>query len=146
MNIVTASQWLFIAAIGIGGWLLETLIGTAELIAYHNAKPITVNGFTLQLAPLWMGCLWLGFATTLLQSLSWLASRPAFAALVGSCAGPLSYWAGAALSNSEFLQPTAHVLMLEACVWAALLPLLLRIAARCRGNVRDDNTAPIRPV
>lgn len=125
----TRAHWLFIATIGSGGWLLETLVGTSGFIAFHGAQPIALHGWTLQLAPLWMGCLWLGFAATLLRSLFVLVDRLFLAALLGGCAGPLSYWAGGVLSNSPFLQPAAQVLVFEACLWALLLPLLLRIAA-----------------
>jgi hypothetical protein len=121
-------QWLFIGAIGISGWMLESLISNLGVIDFYGAYRLTIQGQILQLAPIWMLCLWLGFATTLISSLYWCADRPLLAAVLGAIAGPCSYWGGAALSGSSFLLPALQVLAIEACLWALLLPALLRAA------------------
>lgn len=121
-------QWIFIIGVGIAGWILEGAVGTLGIIDFHGAFHFAAGEYVLHVAPLWMLCLWLGFATTLISSLYWFAERPLLAALLGAIAGPCSYWAGGALSGSSFLLPTMQVLAIEAALWAFLLPLLLRVA------------------
>ncbi len=143
LHAATKIQWYFIAAVAMFGMLLDTLLGTLNLIAFHSALPLAISEWELQIAPLWMGCLWLGFATTLLRSLYFLADRRVLAALVGACAGPLSYYAGAALSGSTFGKPTHVVLIVEAVVWAALLPSLLYCARAVQSRHELVNGASV---
>lgn len=141
MGAVTRRQWCFIAAVALIGGLIDTLIGSAAIIAFHGALTIKVHDWTWQLAPLWLWCLWLGFATTLLRSLSLLNHRPLLAALIGSCAGPLSYWAGATLSGSIFMRPLVHVIIFETILWAALLPALLSISRAVTNTTEGEGDA-----
>lgn len=138
LQAVTSRQWCFIAAVAVTGGLIDTFIGITGIIAFHGALTISVHDWTWQIAPLWLWCLWLGFATTLLRSLSLLKHRLLLAALIGSCAGPLSYWAGATLSGSIFMRPFMHVILFEAVVWAVLLPALLYIS-RAFTKIRDED-------
>lgn len=124
----TRQQWLLIIGVGIIGWVLESVIGTLGIIDFHGAYRFPLREYAVQLAPIWMWCLWLGFATTLISSLYWCADRPLLAAALGAIAGPCSYWGGAALSGSSFLLPAMQVLAIEAVLWAFLLPVLLRVA------------------
>ncbi|MFT3931915.1 MAG: DUF2878 domain-containing protein [Spongiibacteraceae bacterium] len=141
MRAVTRAQWCFIAAVALTGGLIDTLIGTTGIIAFHGTLTISVHDWTWQIAPLWLWCLWLGFATTLLRSLSLLNHRPILAALIGSVAGPLSYWAGATLSGSIFMRPLVHVIIFEAVMWAVLLPALLYITRAVTNTSEGEGDA-----
>jgi len=55
----------------------------------------------------WMIALWLVFATTLNESLSWLMQRRALATLAGAIGGPLAYLAGDRLDALTLLSPWA---------------------------------------
>ena len=88
--------------------------------------------FVPELAPYWIGGLWLLFATTLNTSLSWLRTRPVAAAGLGAVGGPLAYLAAQRLGAVHLLAPTTALLAL-AVGWALLTPLLCRIAAELNG-------------
>jgi hypothetical protein len=79
------------------------------------------------LAPLWMVALWANFAATLNVSLGALRARPWLAALLGGLGGPLAYWGGAGLGAMRLVEPLPALLVLAAG-WAALTPLLFRLA------------------
>jgi hypothetical protein len=78
-------------------------------------------------SPPWMICLWLGFASTLNVSLSWLRGRYLLAALFGGIGGPLAYYSGARLGATEGL-PSSAALLVLAVGWALMTPLLVRLA------------------
>ncbi|MBM3737226.1 MAG: DUF2878 domain-containing protein [Acidobacteria bacterium] len=77
--------------------------------------------------PLWMAALWVNFAATLNESLSWLSGRYAAGALLGAVAGPLSYWAGERLGAIQVNRPWAVAL-----TWALATPALLYAARQLR--------------
>lgn len=85
------------------------------------------------LAPLWLTCLWPVFATTLMHSLAGLQDRIFLAAVCGALGGALSYTAGVRLSAVEFAAPFWGPVLLG-ILWAAIFPVLLQIAARCKGQ------------
>lgn len=79
------------------------------------------------LVPLWLCCLWLGFAGVLGRSLAYLASRPLLCVLAGVVAFPLNYWAGQRLGAVEFGYSLPLTLAIVAMVWGAVLPLMFRL-------------------
>ena len=79
------------------------------------------------LVPLWLCCLWLGFAGVLGRSLAYLASRPLLCVLAGTVAFPLNYWAGQRLGAVEFGYSLPLTLVVLALVWGAVLPLMFRL-------------------
>ncbi len=76
------------------------------------------------LLPLWLACLWLLFATTLRHSLAWTGRYKWAGAVTGAIGGPLSYYAGAQLTDVELAAPVWQSLLIIAAVWAAVIPLL----------------------
>ena len=81
------------------------------------------------LVPLWLCCLWLGFAGVLGRSLAWLAVRPLVCSVAGAIAFPLNYWAGQRLGGVEFGYSLPVTFALLALVWACVLPLMFWLTA-----------------
>lgn len=101
------------------GLVFESLLALTDWVAYP--------GHDAALAPLWMVALWANFATTLNLALRQFRARAWALALLGLIGGPLAYWAGANLGAMIWLNSQA-VLVFIALGWAALLPVLGRIA------------------
>ncbi|MEP7061024.1 MAG: DUF2878 domain-containing protein [Betaproteobacteria bacterium] len=129
-HLAFARQWraelaLLLAAAAIGAaW--DSLLAATGWVHFTNG--VLVAGT----APYWIVALWVLFATTLNVSLGWLKHRLALAALLGAIGGPLAYLGGARLGALSFGNDIAAIIAL-ALGWAALTPLLLRIAARHDG-------------
>lgn len=83
--------------------------------------------------PLWLGALWLMFASTLDAALGWLRGHWLAAAALAAVGGPLSYWAGVQFGAARFGWPTELALGLLVLTWGALFPALLWLHARVRG-------------
>jgi hypothetical protein len=82
--------------------------------------------------PLCMVALWAAFATTLNVSLRALRRRYLLTAGIAAIGAPLAYEAGAALGALQWVEATP-ALLLVACGWAVLLPVLMRTAQRFDG-------------
>ena len=75
--------------------------------------------------PLWFLLLWLVFALAAVEFMARLLTPAWQAVFLGATAGPLSYYAGAALSNDALRFPLGAVsLLLLALSWAVLSVLL----------------------
>lgn len=85
------------------------------------------------LAPVWIIALWVGFATTLNVSLSWLQGRWYWALLFGAVGGPVAYWAGMKLGGVRIPDPVAGFAVL-AGGWSFLMPFASWLAYRLRGE------------
>ena len=116
-------------AAGIGAtW--DGLLAATGLLSY--APGALVAGT----APLWIVALWVLFATTLNRSLAWLKPHLPLGAALGAIGGPLSYVGGERLGAiSSHHQATS--LLAQGIGWAVLTPLLLRLAQRHDGCLRD---------
>lgn len=90
------------------------------------------------LVPLWLCCLWLGFAAALGRSLAYFSSKPRLAALAGGVVFPLNYWAGQRLGAVEFGYSLPLTLALIALTWALLFPLLYRLSATLTGSEPEE--------
>ncbi len=82
------------------------------------------------LVPLWLVCLWIGFATTLHRSLGFLSRHSALAWVAGAVVLPFNYWAGQRLGAVEFGLPLLQTLGLLSVIWLVALPLMFHLAAR----------------
>lgn len=110
-----------IAAIGLFGFVVDTLQASAGLYAFSRTSSVA------WLCPPWMVALWMIFATTLNNSMAWLAGRYRLAAALGALFGPISYAAGARLGAID-LQPNPFVSLFGvAMVWAFAMPTLLAL-------------------
>lgn len=83
------------------------------------------------LLPLWLALLWALLATTLNHSLAWTARPWWLGALLGALCGPLAYLGGARLAGIDLPLGSLATLLVLAPIWAGVLPLCLRLAARC---------------
>jgi hypothetical protein len=114
--------------------LLAILAGAAfesVLVAsgWVRSAPSLLVGSIL---PVWMVSLWAAFATTLNVSLRALRQRYLLTAVIAAVGAPLAYAAGVAMGAMQWVEATP-ALLLVACGWAVLLPLLMRSAQRFDG-------------
>lgn len=78
--------------------------------------------------PVWLACLWAGFALALRHSLGWLYQKPLFLQSgLGAVGGSVSYLAGAKLGAVQLGLGTIISGALLLIIWAALLPVLLKL-------------------
>ena len=117
-----ALAWLILLA-GVVGLCWDSWLLVMGLIGYPPG-PVTPP-----LAPLWILALWALLATTLHLSMRWLQNQLLLAALLGAIAAPMSYLGGAQLGALTLVK-VQPALWAQACGWALLLPLLLRLARR----------------
>jgi hypothetical protein len=117
------------------GLVWDSLVISLGLMSYPAGM------FAPGVAPLWILAMWALFATTLNLSMGWLKGRPWLAVAFGAVGGPLAYLAGNRLGGVEMSEP-ALALLVQGLGWAAMMPLLLRLAARLNGF--DTPRAPAR--
>jgi hypothetical protein len=112
---------LMAVAAGIGLLVDGTLAITGQV---RFAAPWPPN-----LAPFWMLCLWIAFATTLNHSLRWLMGRPVAAAVAGAVGGPLAYLAAAKLGALTIVA-APMTLPLIALLWTPAMVALSMFVMR----------------
>ncbi len=117
-------QLALMASAGVLGLTIDTL--QLSWGVFYFPHGVIINW----LAPLWVGVLWMQFATILPFSLSWLSHRYWLSAVLGLVGGPLAYYAGEKAAAVEFLSPrTLHFAVLGV-VWSVALPALIWISDR----------------
>ena len=77
--------------------------------------------------PFWLAVLWMAFAATLNQSLSFLRKRLGLASVLGAIAGPLSYWIGMKMGRLSFPISEVSAIVALGLVWSLLLPAQMLI-------------------
>ncbi|UZR30442.1 DUF2878 domain-containing protein [Methylococcus mesophilus] len=117
-------ELLLALAAGALGFFLDSLLTMAGLMRFASGQ------ISHMLAPHWIVALWMMFATTLNVGLRWLKGRTGLATLLGAVFGPLAYLAGARMGAVQFPQPVWPTLLGICTVWAAAMPLLMRLAAK----------------
>lgn len=127
-----AAELLLILSVGFIGATADSLLLNLGLLDYPTGSA------GLGFAPIWIVSLWMTFATTLNSALRWLQGRTLLAALLGAISGPFSYLAGAQLGAVEIHGQLPAYLAISA-TWAALLPLLVRLAALCADRSTHSN-------
>ena len=110
-------QLLIVGGVGIA---VDAVLGVAGVFIFAGGV----------LVPLWLCCLWLGFAAVLGRSLAWLAARPAVCSVAGAIAFPLNYWAGQRLGAVEFGYSLPLTLAVLALTWSVILPIMFWLTAR----------------
>ncbi|MEO9079800.1 MAG: DUF2878 domain-containing protein [Rhodanobacter sp.] len=107
------------------GFLLDGGLIRSGLASYATAWP------GLAIAPAWILALWVTFALTFTQSLSYLQSRLWLAALMGLVGGPLAYLGAArGWQVVTFIDPSWRALLVLAIGWALAIPSLAWLARR----------------
>lgn len=89
------------------------------------ALPIWDKNLVGSLPPLWLMTIWAGFAISLHGSFEFLKNRFSIAAFLGAIFAPLSYFAGARLSDSYELVEPSFGLLLIGTLWVVVMPLLV---------------------
>lgn len=89
-------------------------------------------GYGRHLIPPWLVLLWALLGTTLNHCLAWTARPWWLASLLGAIAAPLSYLAGARVAGVGLPFGTLPSLLVLALIWAAVLPLLHRLARQLK--------------
>lgn len=107
------------------GFLLDGGLTRSGLASYAAAWP------DLPIAPAWILALWVSFALTFTQSLSYLQHRLWQASLLGLIGGPLAYLgAGRAWHVVSFVEPSWRGLLVLGVGWALATPALAWLARR----------------
>lgn len=131
------SLWLLIVAVALAvhllwlsSWAAEGKLLLSVFLAGSALDSFLLNlgvfdfGEPRNLIPLWLALLWLLLATTLNHCLAWTARPWWRASLLGACAGPLAYYAGARIAGVGMPYGTWQTLLLLAVIWALAMPLL----------------------
>ncbi|MEO8603814.1 MAG: DUF2878 domain-containing protein [bacterium] len=120
---------------------LELMLSAAALGVVVDSLQIAIGALRFPvgsvvdwLPPPWLIVVWAQFAATFHYSMRWLKGRPWSAALFGAVGGPLAFAAGARLGVVQFHPAVWPSLVSLAVVWASVMPLLLRLAARHEGR------------
>lgn len=105
------------------GSVIDGGLASAGLVQYAAASPaLPYLG-----APLWILALWVAFALTLTQSLSFLQTRPRLAVVLGAVGAPFAYLAAARGWNAlSFADPAWRALLWLATGWGGAVVVLLR--------------------
>ena len=121
---VTLRQLTLMATAGVIGLTIDTL----QLCwgVFHFSHGVIVHW----LAPLWVGVLWMQFATILPFSLRWLSRRYWLSAVLGLVGGPLSYYAGEKAGAVDFLPPRLLHFAVMGVVWSFALPAIIWVSDR----------------
>lgn len=122
-------QWEALLAILFCGGLMDAIMAYTHIITFNATEAL----------PIWLACLWLGFATLFFHGLQWLRkfSLPVIA-LIGAILGPLTYWSGAQLSNNSLSSGLTVFIISYATAWAILLPLFTHIPRLIYGPAKTS--------
>ena len=111
----TNNEWYLIAIMALLGLGWDLSLTSMGVLTFPDA-----NNFAV---PLWLLCLWVLFTTTFNHCLAWMHNRLYLSGVLAIIFGPLSYWAGAQLSDARIEQPLVLSMILIACGWVILFPL-----------------------
>ena len=101
------------------GMTIDTILEQVGLLTYAGGPRLG------PLAPLWIGALWVIFASTLTASLGWIRDRLWIAAVLGAISGPFTYWIASGM-DAVSLQTAGYIAV--GIEFAILTPLLARFA------------------
>ena len=124
-------EWLLLAMITAGGLVLDQLIFAASILTVEDSRAWP---------PLWLGCLWPIFATTLNHVFKALQQHLLLASLLGAVGGTGSYIAGVGMTSVTFGNPLWSPLAI-ALLWAILMPLMCVAAGRLMTSENSNDTA-----
>jgi hypothetical protein len=124
----------FLVAALLFGFVLDSALASTGLIAFSSGT--IVDGVTTP----WMLGLWIGFATTLNGSLTWLLRHPTIAVIFGAVGGPLTYWSGAKL-GALTMGPLIDALIPIGIGWAIAMACFAKLSKRLSSHQSTDETA-----
>lgn len=105
------------------GALVDTAFAASGVLRYASPVP------RVELAPLWILSMWIGFALTLNHSMAFLRGKLWLQILFGALGGPVAYLiAGRVWGAVTFGTTLTNVILLLALAWGIVTPLLLFLA------------------
>lgn len=109
------------------GFVMDSVLAQSKVISFSHPLP------DANWAPLWIMCLWLGFALTLNHSLKSIYTKPWRILLFGFFGAPIAY----SIASYKFGAMTFHgnmmiALLFIACIWGLGLSLLYFLNHRIR--------------
>lgn len=113
------NELLFLFLMALIGTIVDSIKSTSGFISYMGGYD-TVK----ILAPLWITAMWVGFASTINHSLSWVHGRYFFAFILGAVFGPLSYILGVKLQALSFNYGIIASSIILAIVWGIAVPFM----------------------
>lgn len=134
-QIVKPMQIVLPAAIGITADSLFSLLGLFTFPTADSAWYVAQPG----LLPFWFILLWVAFATTLSQSLRFLADKVLLTVLAGAVAFPFNYWVGSQLGGIYFPHGKLITFAVIGVSWAILLPLAFKSLRLNAGQANDNS-------
>lgn len=102
------------------GVLIDSTLAITGQVRFAAAWPD-------HLAPYWMLCLWIAFATTLSHSLRWLMNRPIAAAAAGAVGGPLAYLAAGRLGALDIATPSTTLPLIALLYTPGMIALSMTV-------------------
>lgn len=141
--VLGGNHWLWVCALLLGLHFIYSPARRDDLQVIPLAvagiaidSVLTLTGvFQFNHWPFWLALLWVGFVLTLYHSLRWLRSMPVYAqSLFGALGGTGSYLAGAKLNAVHLPLSLPVTLVVLSCLWALLLPGLVKADAYVRGS------------
>lgn len=120
--------------------LVTALAGiiTDSLLALFGVYIFSGSGQFLPI-PFWLILLWFAFASTLRHSLAYLSKHYRLAAGLGAVGGTLSYVAGMKLQAVTFGLAFYPTVLLLACIWACLMPVIFLLCQRVEAVAQRVN-------
>ncbi len=120
--------------------LVTALAGiiTDSLLALFGVYIFSGSGQFLPI-PFWLILLWYAFASTLRHSLAYLSKHYRLAAGLGAVGGTLSYVAGMKLQAVTFGLAFYPTVLLLACIWACLMPVIFLLCQRVEAVAQRVN-------
>ena len=118
----TLRQLTLMATAGVIGLTIDTLQLWWGVFSFPHGVIVR------WLAPLWVGVLWMQFATILPFSLRWLSRRYWLSLVLGLLGGPLAYYTGEKAGAVHFLPPRFLHFAVVGVVWSFALPAIIWIS------------------
>lgn len=129
MSDTDKSDALLILLVAVIGVLLDFALVYAGVFTFPDTDYL----------PFWLITLWFCFASTIRQSLAFLANSRWFQLFVGVFLAPLSYLAGANLSVVQLAPSLGVSYLLLACLWGPLMLLIFFLSTWL--NNKEQNHA-----
>ncbi|MDF1630039.1 MAG: DUF2878 domain-containing protein [Alcanivoracaceae bacterium] len=107
------------------GMAFEVLLLSSGLIRYELQ-------WWQHMPPLWILCLWAGFAQSFLYSMAWMRKRLVLASLFGGIGSVMSMYAGLRFGAAQPPVGTLPLLLAYGLGWSVLVPFLAWLADESR--------------
>ena len=139
LALVALLAWTWVSGGNLRADLRLVVIGLATGVVFEVA--LLASGlirYELQwlalFPPLWILCLWAGFAQSFLYSLAWMRRRWWLAAVFGGVGAVMSLYAGLRFGAAQPLQGTLPLLAVYGVGWALLVPWLAWLSDESRSG------------